>query len=101
MHRVERKLVNAPNCYPILDLGFKGKRWGQKGSFCGGRECEPSRRGWRVGFRGFLRFSEARRAPPGSAYGAAPSTRHKRDGSLKDTREGGGCLGHLGSFKGV
>lgn len=101
MHRVERKLVNAPNCYPILDLGFKGKRWGQKGSFCGGRECEPSRRGWRVGFRGFWRFSEARRAPPGSAYGAAPSTRHKRDGSLKDTREGGGCLGHLGSFKGV
>lgn len=24
MHSLERKLVNASNCYPILDLGFKG-----------------------------------------------------------------------------
>lgn len=94
---MERKLVNAPNCYPILDLSFKGKRWGQKGSVCGSRECGPSKRGWRVGFWGFWRFSGALRTTPGSACRAAPSTRHKWDGSLEDACEGGGCLDHPGS----
>ena len=61
MHRLERKLVNAPNCYPILDLGFKGERWGQKGSVSAGRECRPFGRGWGEGFRGFWLLSGALR----------------------------------------
>ena len=38
MLREERKLVNAPDCYPILDLSVKGKRWGHWGSVFAGRK---------------------------------------------------------------
>lgn len=48
---MERKLVNAPNCYPILDLDFQGERWGQKG-YCAGKKCGPFGRDWGEGFRG-------------------------------------------------
>lgn len=51
--RVERKLINAPKCYPILDLGFEGKRWGPKGSVCASSECGPFARVWGQGFRDF------------------------------------------------
>lgn len=82
MLREERKLVNAPDCYPILDLSFKGKRWGAKGVSFRRQEVRTLWDGLRRGVSGLLALA-APRAPPARARPPAPCAQLPRGGRWK------------------
>lgn len=87
MHSLERKLVNASNCYPILDLGFKGGKVGTQGVSFRRQGVRTLQEGLGRGVSGLLAVFGGLCAPlQVSACSAAPSTRLGRDGCL----EGGG-----------
>lgn len=91
---MERKLVNAPKCYPILGLGFQGKRRGQKGSVRAGGQCRSFARSWEEGFRDFWQPSETLPAPPGPGLPSSPQHSTPAGRRLEDSGEAGDCFGH-------
>lgn len=91
---MERRLVNAPKCYPILDLGFQEKRRGQRGSVRAGGQCRPFARSWEEGFRDFWQPPETLPAPPSPGLPSSPQHSTPAGRRREDSGEAGDCFGH-------